>query len=279
MVIKMARRLRCPECNELTHNESLVDINGSIMCQKCASQFAECTNCGMMSDNVTDTEDGIVCHECLDNYYSCCEECGRHHLSDNMRWFNDTLYCEGCYDEVVGTCEDCGCEVPRDDLSDVGRHVYRWVCPDCVNENHTCNECGDIVENLSDSGMCESCYESDCDSVYNIINSYSYKPDLIFFGEGDRFFGIELETEPCNDGDGDVDMVREVKDYVSEWAYLKHDGSLCYGGFELVTHPMTLENHIEKFTPELFRTIRDSNYVSHTNGNCGLHIHISRTAF
>ena len=131
------------------------------------------------------------------------------------------------------------------------------------------------MESLCD-GLCEHC---DCNNVDNIIESYSYKPDPIFFGEGDRFFGIELETEPQDEGDEDVDMVREVQEYVSEWAYLKHDGSLNEGGFELVTHPMTLENHLEKFTPELFKTIRDAGYVSHTSGSCGLHIHISRSAF
>lgn len=275
----MTRRVRCYECNELVQKEDLSEVNGTLMCPKCASQYAECASCGYISNDMMDTDDGMVCQSCLDNEYGTCEECGRVHNIDNMNLFEDNLYCDDCYNEIVGTCEDCGSIVSRDDLSDVGDNIYRWVCPDCVYEYHTCSECGDVVETLRDSCVCESCYESNCDSADNIINSYGYKPDPVFFGEGDRFFGVELETEPCDEGNKDVDMVREVKDYVSEWAYLKHDGSLGDGGFELVTHPMTLENHIEKFTPELFRTIRDSNYVSHTNGNCGLHIHISRTAF
>lgn len=274
----MARRVRCPECNELVQKEDLSEVNGTLICPKCASQYAECASCGYISNDMTDTSDGLICHECLDDYGTC-DECGRVHHLDNMRLFGDELYCDDCYNELVGTCEDCGCEISRDDLSDVGNHVYRWVCPDCVSEHHTCSECGDIVETLSDCGICESCYESSCDSVNNIIEGYSYRPAPIFFGEGDRFFGIELETEPQDEGYEDTGMVREVQDYVSEWAYLKHDGSLCDGGFELVTHPMTLEHHLEKFTPELFKTIRGADYVSHTNGNCGLHIHISRTAF
>ena len=274
----MARRVRCPECNELVKKEDLLEVNGTLICPKCASQYAECANCGNISNDMTDTSDGLVCQECRDNEYGTCDECGRVHHLDNIVWFNDNLYCEYCYNEVVGTCEDCGCKIPRDDLSDVGSHTYRWVCPSCVDDYHTCNECGDIVESLTDS-MCEGCYENSIDSVDNIIESYSYKPNPIFIGEGDKFFGIELETEPQDYRYEDTEMVREVRDYVSEWAYLKHDGSLGEGGFELVTHPMTLENHIEKFTPELFSTIRNSNYVSHTNGNCGLHIHISRTAF
>ena len=249
------------------------------MCPKCASQYAECAWCGNISNDMTETSDGMVCQECLDNEYSTCDECGRVHHRGNMSFFNDNLYCDDCYNEIVGTCEDCGCVIPRDDLRDVGQYVYRWVCPDCAYERHTCSECGDMVESLTGSGLCESCFESDCDNINNIIESYSYKPDPKFFGTGVRFFGIELETEPQDEGYEDAEMVREVKDYVSEWAYLKHDGSLCDGGFELVTHPMTLEHHLKKFTPELFETIQEAGYVSHTNGNCGLHIHISRAAF
>ena len=274
----MTRRVRCYECNELVQEEDLSDVNGTLMCPKYASQYAECAYCGNISNDMTDTSDGLVCQECRNNEYGACDECGRVHQHDNMLWFNDSLYCEDCYNEVGGTCEDCGSEVPRDDLSDVGQLVYRWVCPNCVEECHTCNECGDVVETLRDS-MCEGCFERACDLVEDLLEGYSYKPDHIFFGEGDRFFGIELETEPRDEEYEDIEMVREVQDYVSEWAYLKHDGSLCDGGFELVTHPMTLEHHLEKFTPELFKTIRGADYVSHTNGNCGLHIHISRTAF
>ena len=255
----MARRVRCYECNELVQKEDLSEVNGTLMCTKCASQYAECACCGNISNDMTDTSDGLVCQECRVNEYATCDECGRVHNLDNMRFFNDNFYCEDCYNELVGTCEDCGCEISRECLCDVGQHSYIWVCPNCSHEYHTCRECGDIVESLSDSGLCDSCYENDCDSVNNIIESYNYKPAPIFFGEGDRFFGIELETEPMDEGCGAPDMVREVQEYVSEWAYLKHDGSLCDGGFELVTHPMTLKNHLEKFTPELFRTIRNSN--------------------
>ena len=239
--------------------------------------MARCVECGEVSEDMMDTVEGMVCNNCYEDYYGYCEECGEVHNLDNMSWFNDNHYCDDCYNELIGVCEDCGCEVSRDELTDVGRNVYRWVCPDCVNEYHTCSYCGDIFEELCSSGLCDGCQESN--SVDGIIESYNYKPDPIFFGEGDRFFGVELETEPCDDDGEDVEMVKEIQDYVSKWAYLKHDGSLCDGGFELVTHPMTLENHLEKFTPELFKTIRDSSYVSHTNGNCGLHIHISRKAF
>lgn len=236
----------------------------------------ECRDCGDIVDVVVNTYEGeVICESCYADNYSTCDECGTVSHNDNTRYFDEHFYCESCYDELVGYCQNCDSEVYRDDLTDVGSNVYHWVCPDCLNDNHTCRDCGDIVESLYD-GLCEGCCD---DSVDGIINSYGYKPTPKFFGEGDRFFGVELETEPLNEGYGDIDMVREVQELVSEWAYLKHDGSLNEGGFEVVTHPMTLENHLTRFTPELFKTIKSSDYVSHTNGNCGLHIHISRSAF
>ena len=102
----MTRRVRCYECNELVQEEDLSEVNGTLICPECASQYAECACCGNISNDMTDTSDGLVCQECRDNEYGTCDECGRVHHSDNMLWFNDSFYCEDCHSEVVGYCED-----------------------------------------------------------------------------------------------------------------------------------------------------------------------------
>ena len=60
--------------------------------------------------------------------------------------------------------------------------------------------------------------------------------------------------------------------------YIKHDGSLD-DGFECVTHPMTLDYHINQMP---WRAILNKavakGYLSHQAGTCGLHVHISRNA-
>ncbi len=64
-----------------------------------------------------------------------------------------------------------------------------------------------------------------------------------------------------------------------EHIYCKHDGSL-EDGFEIVTHPMSLEYH-EKHMPwaAVLQEAVSMGYRSHQAGTCGLHIHVSRSAF
>lgn len=62
-------------------------------------------------------------------------------------------------------------------------------------------------------------------------------------------------------------------------AYCKHDGSL-EEGFEIVTHPMSLDYHLTKMPwAEVCRKAVSLGYLSHQAGTCGLHVHVSRAAF
>ena len=61
--------------------------------------------------------------------------------------------------------------------------------------------------------------------------------------------------------------------------YCKHDGSLD-DGFEIVTHPMTLDFHLHNMPWErIVEEAKKLGYTSHQAGTCGLHVHINRTAF
>ena len=65
----------------------------------------------------------------------------------------------------------------------------------------------------------------------------------------------------------------------TENLYIKTDGSLDEG-LELVTHPMTLEYHLNEMPwAEVLRKAQSMGYLSHAAGTCGLHVHISRLAF
>lgn len=60
--------------------------------------------------------------------------------------------------------------------------------------------------------------------------------------------------------------------------YCKHDGSL-EDGFEIVTHPMTLDYHTNEMPWEsVLRKVRSLGYTSHQAGSCGLHIHVNRNS-
>ena len=127
-----------------------------------------------------------------------------------------------------------------------------------------------------DVPYCRECYHNHC---IGSIHDYSYKPEPIFYGDGDRYFGVELEID-C--GGKDKDNAETILDKVNngdELIYIKGDGSLNEG-LEIVTHPMSLEYHKNKMPwPEVAETALRLDYLSHKTSTCGLHIHVNRTTF
>lgn len=125
--------------------------------------------------------------------------------------------------------------------------------------------------------MCYSCYEHRHTSCS--IQEYSYKPEPIFHGQGERYFGVELELDCGGECDKNACELIEAANTGDERIYCKHDGSLD-DGFEIVTHPMTLNYHQKSMPwPELLRKAVDMGYQSHKARTCGLHIHVNRDAF
>lgn len=115
------------------------------------------------------------------------------------------------------------------------------------------------------------------ETSYRYIHDYSYKPDPEFKGEGKRYFGVELEVD--YGGNDNAKEVLDIANYDKENIYIKSDGSLD-DGFEIVTHPMTLNYYINLMPwEEVMRKLIRMGYKSHKAGTCSLHIHINRTAF
>ena len=70
-----------------------------------------------------------------------------------------------------------------------------------------------------------------------------------------------------------------IIDEFGDKLYLKHDGSLSCG-FEIVSHPCSLEYHSKEFNwQEIMRICREGTLYSHDTSTCGLHIHLSRLFF
>jgi hypothetical protein len=87
--------------------------------------------------------------------------------------------------------------------------------------------------------------------------------------------GIELEVDKGEDCEG---AAREIIDTTGE-IYCKHDGSLSHG-FEIVSHPATYEYHRDNLKwGAVMRIAKEHGFKSHDAGTCGLHVHVSRTAF
>ena len=156
-------------------------------------------------------------------------------------------------------------------------HIRNWdadtYCNRCCDAN--INECSDCnTEYWGDHHP--DCSESEQES--RVIYDYSYKPRPIFHGVGRYHMGFELEVEARGNTSREegAEMTRDK--LTEDVAYMKQDGSLN-DGFEIVTHPHTLEAYQSTFDWEFLPMLRRKGFRSWDRSSCGLHVHVSREAF
>ena len=185
--------------------------------------------------------------------------------------------CETCFDEHTTTCDHCG-EVIWANDSICDEHMT--LCQCCFDDHYRrCESCGRIIHDddtlwNNDFPYCSSCY----DNLDTEIEEYSYKPDPIFYGEGERFFGVELEIDGAGKDEDNAARIKGQTNGRCEHIYCKSDGSLD-DGFELVTHPMTLDYHLhEMYWEDVLHEAVKLGYKSHMTSTCGLHVHVNRDA-
>jgi len=137
----------------------------------------------------------------------------------------------------------------------------------------------DDAYHLDGYDYCSECYHDEVDRNRS-IHDYAYKPEPIFYGDSNRFFGVELEIDGAGkDSDNADELLRMANSGGnSEHIYIKGDGSLD-DGMELVTHPMSLEYHKNYGWEELMKKAISLGYRSHQTSTCGLHIHVNRNCF
>jgi hypothetical protein len=88
---------------------------------------------------------------------------------------------------------------------------------------------------------------------------------------------MELEVEVTG-YDSRHDCASTVLSVLEDRAYLKEDGSLS-NGFEIVTHPHTLFAYQNDVDWDFLKTLSRMGVRSWNRSSCGLHVHVSRTAF
>ena len=76
-----------------------------------------------------------------------------------------------------------------------------------------------------------------------VIYSYDYRPETIFYEDGPRYFGVELEIDKGGEIGSNVEQILAVENQKHDFYYFKHDGSL-YDGFEIVSNSATEEYHL-----------------------------------
>ncbi len=206
-----------------------------------------CAHCGeRIEDEDYDTINGqIWCDACIDENTVTCDRCGERIIIDDSVQDDDTTLCQSCFNDFYHRCESCNC----------------IIHDDYVNWN-------------GDSPYCDRCY----DNLSTEIEEYSYKPEPIFYGDGTRFFGIELEIDYGGKDDDNARILKQIANSRGEHIYVKSDGSLDEG-LELVSHPMSLDYHKSFCWEEIMKKAIGMCYRSHQTSTCGLHIHVNRNCF
>ena len=180
---------------------------------------------------------------------------------------DDKHYCEECWNEVEPNyCEQCDEYTFHDTYYSQARSIR--LCQEHYDSYLYCDGCND--EYHEDDGH-------DCENSTALIHSYGYKPTPLFFPDSEQpyYMGIELEVEVKNNNK------RSIAEYVTGWlgsrAYLKNDGSLD-NGFEIVTHPHTLDEY-HNLDWSFLEQLKRMGVRSWNPGTCGLHVHVGKVAF
>ena len=233
----------------------------------------------------------MVHKNCVTN--SQCENCTTPYVNGHNRsWRSDSTRIVHTFDlttysQIEGNnyCENCA-ETYYEENG--GEHNY-IQCPSCEDIIHRDNGCW-----FSDTLYCEYCHDNnvytcdeccleywdgdghECPEDESAIHSYSYRPSPYFFGKGQYYLGFELEVEARRTSR--YEGAESVQNALGAHAYMKDDGSLN-DGFEVVTHPHTLSAYQTDFNWDFISTLKSNCFRSWNTETCGLHVHVSRTAF
>lgn len=212
-----------------------------------------------------------------------CDVCHTEHPIDQQTLFDEQALCPACLEEETTLCDHCGERIWRDDAQG---NDNTTLCTRCYDyEYTTCERCGALIRNSEayysddneDEPYCYECYENERHD--RSIEDYCYKPEPIFYGDGARYFGVELEIDGVGETDNHAKRILAEGNHLEEHIYCKHDGSLD-DGFEIVTHPMTLDYHTNQMPwPGILHEAIAMGYTSHQAKTCGLHIHVNRNTF
>lgn len=273
-------------------------------------QFCSQCNQGMALDIVGTIDDhpaiGAACPDCVAEYetwhFTCahCEtECHVEECSPDSEE-SEGFLCVGCSLNTE-LCERCD---SRTYIGDLARTNDGNICPDCISEYSSCDQCGDYFrhyncEYSTDHEMfCSShCYNQqydgycgDCDTHIprgescgchdreeNAIASHSHKPRWDFIGAGPLYAGAEIEVESVRSVDNG-DCAMETRENLGMYcATIKEDGSISSDrGFEIVTNPISWDNWSDVPLEDACTYLVKQGYRSHEREGCGLHVHVSR---
>lgn len=233
--------------------ELISETNHSpILCEFCNKEIKN-------SDKLINVDNELMCKECFEknkDKYFFCTSCRKYHKIENKvdtekLCIKETDICKSCLFRNYFVCGFCGKYEKN--------HNYRYI------DSEIC---------------CLKCYE---EKTKYFIKGYHENPKLKFYRNKKEYatsrnfkgYGVELEV---GKGGRRNEVSENVIKLLNEEVYTMHDGSIN-NGFEIITHPHDEEALLNMNWKKTFDYLIEEGYDSHTNGTCGLHVHISKSLF
>jgi hypothetical protein len=232
-----------------------------LVCPHCETVINENTEAGWVD---------YVCVACADNFYCTCAWCDRVGMQNNTP--NRPRLLPSVTSQV------------RNYFTRMSRHYYvedadEMRCGDCI---HVCPHCESIYGYEDNASTC-------CEDEHNFMHQYSYRPSMKFWLNGDvwhwraqpnvLYMGMEIEAEYVQPLLERFHRVAQEDFAAESFVYVKSDGSLYENGAEFVTMPATLEAIRNRMPFDAFKWLRDNGARAWAMTTCGMHVHVSRTAF
>lgn len=230
---------------------------------------------------------------------SNCDFCDTRDNTDKLIRVGTSNLCQGCYKKLVTSCKQCNTTIWIED--NAGSKSIP-LCKDCFTGLYAyCNKCGAVikkVESYKHNGnlFCLQCFRNIPENL-SIIHNSKYKAFPLIYGvmstpnayqislPNNNFapliLGVELEIDA---GGADYNNAKVFLDYINtkadgERIYIKFDDSL-QNGFEIVSHPMTLDYHLNHMPwLKILQIGNVLHYKSDKTLTCGLHVHVNRSYF
>jgi hypothetical protein len=237
-----------------------------------SEQQFECADCSA-SEDIEDSHElsngDLVCEACREKYFQCdhCEELAPR--SERQTTESGGGICDRCQSRHYTYSNIQSCYIP-DDSSITFRDIDEVVSESYAESHGYQSDSGDWYwdeENISGSDLHE--YEAD------VLRWCKYNRKLV--EEGALLFGVELEMEPTGRAE-QSDLIEALGGITGTRFILKEDGSLD-DGVELVTIPLSLEDHTARFGWEqVLEPLRSIAKSGAGTENCGMHVHINKAA-
>jgi len=262
---------KCGHCGEV----GIVETNG--YCVRCINNgyVYNCRICHK-DHHVRDDEYGSVCPRCINKI-------GKSFISLEVALKSEMIEVEGLHKKYYALkkeansikdyaeCPTCNSMVPNTNILKKGRITY---CKNCKDILRICSTCG---EPHLGEGFCRT-----PESVPSVME-YSYRPLPIFHltpkekreNKGKvLMMGFENEQSYSSGQKKTKALNFLMSKFKSTELYVKSDSSIHGYGFEVVSHPFTLDAVKTLPLSYLFKTKLEGG-----DNGCGLHVHLSKTFF